>query len=781
MLPLLSKASCLIPTLLTVASFLAPVVADQPMLKSTSLYPCADNSGFSASLFTVQFTPENNSVLVEAAFVSSIEGKVIFDAQVSAYGYTFLSQKLDPCDKDSPLKGLCPMTAGKIPMPRFTLDVPPAATKQIPSIAFNFPDLDAKVKILISYAEGANKGKQVACVQAEFVNGKTVDLLGVKWATAIVAGLALLASAVINGLGHSNAASHVAANALSLFGYFQAQAMVGMTGVPLPPIVRAWTQNFQWTMGIIRVGFMQDIATWYQRATGGTPATLFDEVQVVSVQIMKRSLHAVPQIADRAHGLYTRSMAMMPRAVTTTAGQISETAAHLMKRANIKTETGSFLVFGIQRAAFKAGIETTNLFLTGLMFFCVFVIIVAIGVVIFKGFCELAARRNWTKPDTFLEFRQTWLTVLKGILFRVTLIGLPQMTILCLWEFTQVDSPALVVLAVFFLIGMIATLGWAAFKVIRIARRSVAMHRNPAYILFSDPQALNKWGFLYVQFRASAYYFIVPFLVYIIIKSMFVAFAQNNGTAQAIGFILIEAAALITASVLRPWMDKSTNSFNISICVMNFLNSIFLLIFTEVFSQPPLVTGVVGMILWISNAAFALVLLLMLIVTTTIVLFRKNPDNRYQVMADDRTSFMKSQTQLTATTELDALAATARGDKAGYKNDLDDDADSISSASIRRRQDPANMPLPPSTANSYKEASPKSPVDPSVPLFPADGRRGQYGPGGVPNRTPSPYNPSSSTSNLSAHGGYRQQHNASPGGYRPNTAPSPWQRGAGYD
>lgn len=85
-------------------------------------------------------------------------------------------------------------------------------------------------------------------------------------------------------------------------------------------------------------------------------------------------------------------------------------------------------------------------------------------------------------------------TVLKGILFRITLIGYAPVTILCLWEFTQRDSAAEVVLAVFFLIYMNFGLFWASYKLIRIAHRSVSLHRNPAYILFSDPQTLNKWG-----------------------------------------------------------------------------------------------------------------------------------------------------------------------------------------------------------------------------------------------------------------------------------------------
>lgn len=133
---------------------------------------------------------------------------------------------------------------------------------------------------------------------------------------------------------------------------------------------------------------------------------------------------------------------------------------------------------------------------------------------------------------------------------------------------------------------MAVALVWAALKVFRIAKRSVGMHKNPAYILYSDPSCLNKWGFLYVQFRATAYYFIMPVLGYIFVKALFIAFAQTKGTVQAVGLLIIEAVYLIGVSILRPWMDRKTNAFNISIAAINFLNTIFLLIFTAVFNQP---------------------------------------------------------------------------------------------------------------------------------------------------------------------------------------------------
>ncbi|KAJ3504643.1 hypothetical protein NM208_g16307 [Fusarium decemcellulare] len=649
--------------LASAAALIAPVSAER-MLYSNSLNACQKENGFSATMFKVILTPNNGSAKVEAVATSSIQGKVKFDIRLSAYGYEFLQKEFDPCTNNLP--GLCPMVSGKIPF-KFNLPVTKENLQQVPGIAYTVPDLDATVRV---YVNRSDTRESVACVEADFSNGKTVDLVGVKWATAVIAGLGLIASAIVSGVGHANTAAHVASNSLSLFGYFQAQAILGLTSVGLPPIVSSWTQDFQWSMGIIRVGFMQNIFTWYQRATGGTPESILYTVGTISVEVQKRSL----ELASTSVDLFKRGAAMMPRGLT-------EGAKSLAKRANIQTDDGTYVVYGIQRVAFRAKIETTNLFMTGLTFFCAFVVVTFLSMAAFKGFCELAVRQNWMSKDKFLDFRNGWLTILKGILFRLTLIGFPQMTILCLWEFTQRDSPAEVVLAVFFFFGMLFTLGWGASKVIRIARRSVAMHRNPAYILFSDPQALNKWGFLYVQFRASAYYFIVPVLTYTLIKSMFVAFAQHNDVVQAIGFIIIEVGFLIAASVLRPWMDKPTNSFNIAIGAINFINAIFLLIFSNVFGLPKIVVGVVGVILFVLNAAFALILLLMLIVSTTIVFFRKNPDARYQFMADDRASFMKSQTQLNATTELDALAATARGDKAGYNKhlDLDEEDDSIPS------------------------------------------------------------------------------------------------------
>jgi hypothetical protein len=63
-----------------------------------------------------------------------------------------------------------------------------------------------------------------------------------------------------------------------------------------------------------------------------------------------------------------------------------------------------------------------------------------------------------------------------------------------------------------------------------------------------------------------------------------------------------------------------------------------------------------GVIFFVYNAVFSLVLIIIVLVASIISVCAKNPDTRYQPMRDDRGSFIKSQSQLN--TELDALGAT---------------------------------------------------------------------------------------------------------------------------
>ncbi|KIW00120.1 uncharacterized protein PV09_08302 [Verruconis gallopava] len=731
------------------ALLLPSLVSAIRMFESNSLQTCMKNSSFSATLFHVVFTPDNGSLQFDINGISQISSNVILQLEVFGYGYEIYHNTIDPCS-DSTFKGLCPMNAAPITLTS-NAEIPQDTVNKIPNAVYYIPDLDGKVQVWIN----DTSGNALACVEAELSNGKTVYQKGVAWTVAIIAGLGLVISAVVSGLGHSNTAAHVASNAMSLFSYFQAQAFIGMTAVEMPPIARAWTQNFQWSMGIIRVGFLQTMATWYQRATGGTPSTYLSTLGTTSVSVEKKK-RSLETALTAAYHIGKRSFNWLAK----------RTNAQLTNSENLQVVT----VRGIERVGFVARIEITNIFFTGYVFFVIFVIFVIIGVVAFKYICEGLVRAGKMKPDKFTDFRNGWKLVLKGILYRVVLIGFPQMVVLCFWELTKRDSAAEVVLAICTIITMLVILGWAAVKVWRIAQRSIKMHKNPAYILYSDPKALNKWGFLYVQFKATMYYFIIVVLGYILIKGMFVAFGQSSAVAQAVGILILDIALLIAVSVMRPYMDKKTNAFNISIAAINFFNALLLLFFSQVFNLPALAIGVMGVLFFVVNCVFAIVILLMVIWASVWALVSKNPDTRYQPMRDDRGSFIKSQTNL-GTTELDALGATARGDGThGFgaerkRMDLDDDVEGSSTeGTFVNSNTPSQTNIPKhdgGAAADYYGNPPHSPVaPPSAPML-----RGSAS---------GPYSNDRPLSNRSfgpAGQQFRAQNNASP---------NPWQRGVGY-
>lgn len=187
-----------------------------------------------------------------------------------------------------------------------------------------------------------------------------------------------------------------------------------------------------------------------------------------------------------------------------------------------------------------------------------------------------------------------------------------------------------------------------------------------------------------------------------------------------------------------------------------------------------------GIVFFVFNAVFALILLLMVLVASFFALTSKNPDTRYQPMRDDRGSFIKSQTQLNVGAELDALGATARGDSkmgmrqwespvgAGQKprTTIDDDSSSFESEKphgLMTQSHGGHGAHSPYRDSNYSSYSNNQPPMSSTSFIPAAGYNNTYGGG----HSHSPARPIGGGS--------------ANGGYRPPGASSPWQRGAGYE
>lgn len=695
-----------------VFSLFLSVVAAQKKLEASSLLTCMDNSQVWASFLNVVFYPSNSSVVIDVLAVSNINNvKVGAHVELIAYGLKVLSQDVNLCNLGSSYTQLCPLTSGHLDL-TFDYEVSDSITKQIPGVAYTIPDLDARVRIVLYSLEN---NTDLACVEATVSNGKTVQTKYAAWPIAAIAGLGLVSSGVISVIGHSSTAAHIASNSMSLFVYFQSLAITSMLAVAkAPPIASAWAQNFVWSLGIIKADVIQSIANWYLQATGGTPSDVLGKSNTylsISVQKVKRGLESMYQAIDFATGPVRHRLAKRASiSLDSDTFGLSDTLNSTLYTTNEKDIGDRVLILrGIQRTAYLSKIEITNFFMTGVIFLLFFVFVTAVCMMFFKAIIEILVRSKKMKEGKFAEYRQQWTYIIKGALYRLLVVAFPQISVLSFWEFTVHDSAGIVVVAAFLLLITLGLLTYATFRVVSYGRRSIREHKNPAYLLYGDGKFLNKFGFVYVQYRADCYWFVSASLTYVFLKTLIVAVIQLRGRVQAVIVFVVELAYCVAVCWIRPFMDKRTNIFNITISVINTINALFFMFFSYVFGQPQIVASVMAVVFFVLNAVFALYLLIFTIVTCVLAVVYKNPDTRYSPMKDDRVSFLpriggakgaNTGSNGQDDIELIALGASAMKGHEHAQTSPYDDEDSYEDASSTNRRAAYNSAYADSESNS---------------------------------------------------------------------------------
>lgn len=585
-------------------------------LEATSLVTCMQDSQISPSYFNVTFNPDDRSLNYNIDLTTEIDGYVDALVQVYAYGFLIIEKKIDVCSLD--WKQFCPLNPGSLQI-ESVQSISASYANQIPGIAFTVPDIDAVVKVLIY---DRTSGDTVSCLQASFSNGNTVAQTGAKWATAVVAGLGLLVAAVASVFGNSNAASHISANAVSLFLYFQSVVVVSMIAVErVPPIASAWAENLAWSMGLIRVTFMQKIFRWYVQSTGGSPDVyLTGTSKQILVQRALNFLNGIHALAAKQRF-----------------GQTVKRSLDFALHNNKNLE----LLRGIKRIGYNSRIEPTSIVATGFTFFVLLGYVLFGILIVFKIVLVVLTKYNKLSADRFTQFRHSFSLIVKGSLLRYLSIGFTQLLILSLWEFIQQDSPAVIVIAVLVLILVIVVFGYSFFQVIRVGRRSVRQFKNPAALLYGDSRVLNKYGFCYTMFNAKKYWFGLVLLLYCAVKAIFVGLCQASGKTAALVFFIVD---LIYTAVLiyeSPYLNKPTNIINYVTSVVTCVNSFLYLFFSDLFGQPAQVSSIMGWIFFIMNAAYSFCLLVMILVFIVLIVTSKNLDARFMPAKDDRASFQR--------------------------------------------------------------------------------------------------------------------------------------------
>lgn len=613
-------------------------------IKTDNLLTCMENSEFTAELFQVYFYPHNNTAVFNIDGSSSIAGNIFADIEVVVYGINAIKKTFDFCSLN--VKTICPLDSGRVQV-EGTQEISSDITKDIPGVAYTIPDLDAYVQVAIYYNTDTERTNQLACLKATISNGKTVQTKYAGWPIAAISGFGLLVSSFVSIMGHSTTASHIASNAASLFIYFQNLAIMATMGVAsIPPIGAAWAQNFMWTLGIIEAGFMQSIFFWYVQATGGEVTSTLDNRSVISISVQKFIKH-----------LYKRALTV---ASASSDDIFSDSAIYTTDQYNLSGKT--LVLRGMQRVAFLANIEISNLFLTSITFFFFIGFVFIILISVFRGICEILIKSGSINGGKFMAFRNKWNLVTKGALFRFIGITSPQIVLMCIWEFTQNNSNGCMAFAVVIFLVVMALMLYSIAMIMITGMNSIRKHANAARLLFGDEKILYKFGFLYSQYRASYYFWVSVSFAHLFIRSLLIAVLQQQGKVCACLIFAIEIIYAVATIWIRPYLDKRTNIYNIFIAIINVINSIFFMFYSNVFRQPPVVSSVAAVVYFVLNAVFALVLLIFTIVTCTIALLHKNPDSTYSQIKDDRNAFIPKEAGVDGhheELELAALGATA--------------------------------------------------------------------------------------------------------------------------
>ncbi|KAI8458783.1 ML-like domain-containing protein, partial [Phakopsora pachyrhizi] len=236
--------------------------------ETQSVSKCAEPLGIIVDNFEVRYSKENSSLYFDLSAASVVQG-LNLTAQISlnAYGINALNLSVDLC---SVLSGvLCPL-----PTYNFTgsgeYAIPPANIPSIPALAWTVPDIEAVFTVQLLDAPTRSSA---ACLQVTLTNTLTVRQPAVVWSTAsfwILSSIIALGSPILlhsTLLSKSGSSNGGLLSSLMAFGstwgflltyQLQQMALTGVLSLNYPVVLRKWTTNFAYSLGLIFTSSMSN-------------------------------------------------------------------------------------------------------------------------------------------------------------------------------------------------------------------------------------------------------------------------------------------------------------------------------------------------------------------------------------------------------------------------------------------------------------------------------------------------------------------------------------------
>ena len=615
------------------------------ILKTAGFTSCLDDSAITVNKLNIQYDRSNGKVIFDVAGTSAKVQNVTASLTVTAYGKEVYNKDFNPCDESSRVEQLCPGAScvdpaidsasckqlctndcHTVPAGSFgaTGSQPVTSTyaNQIPSIAFNIPDLDGEAKMELKSLDG---GQPLACIQSAVNNGKTAEVPAVSYIAAGIAAAALLLTG-LSALGSAGSAGGhpPSPNFGDIIGWFQSITQNGMLTVSYPPVYRSFSKNFAFSGGLIPWNSMQSSIDNFRKATGGNLTE--DSVEYLrnaTLVYSNGSKSNSSALSKRALELWIGSPALYTRDSITTSVNGTQAGNSTDPSSDSKV---THIVHGIQGYVEQLTIPQANTFLTVLLIFAIVLAAIAVGILLFKVILETWALFG-SFPKKLTGFRKRYWGLLGRTITNLILLLYGVWTLYCVYQFTNGDSWAAKVLAGVTFGIFTAVLGFFTFRIWQLARRSKKAEGDTS-VLFEDKETWRKYSLFYDNYKRGYWWIFMPAIIYMFAKGCVIAAGNGHGLAQTAGQLIIESLMLALLLWNRPYATKAGNWINVFIQVVRVLSVVCILVFVEELGISLSTKTITGVILIAVQSVLTVALGILIAVNSIIVCCRENPHRR---------------------------------------------------------------------------------------------------------------------------------------------------------
>lgn len=501
--------------------------------------------------------------------------------------------------------------------------VPNSFKSQIPAIAFNIPDLEGEAKLEL---KSLDSGADLACIESNVNNGKTVDVPAVSYVAVGIAGAALVLTG-ISAIGSAGSAGgHGSSpNFGDVVGWFQSMAMNGMLSVQYPPVYRSFSKNFAFSTGLVPWDGMQTSIDNFRRVTGGNLTA--DSVKFLRNATLVYSDNSVAKSDSHTKRSldFLADLVLRPRDLTTSVNGTQSGSGSGNNTDNGQSKA-VHIVHGIQGYVETLSIPQANTFMTVLLIFAIVIAAIAVGILLLKVILETWALFG-SFPKRLTNFRKRYWGLLARTITNLILLLYGVWTLYCVFQFTNGDSWAAKVLAGVTMALFTAVLAFFTFRIWQLAQR-YKKAEGDASALFEDKDTWRKYSLFYDNYKKGYWWLFMPAIIYMFARGCVLGLGNGHGLAQTAGQLIIESLMLVLVLWSRPFITKAGNWINAIIQIVRVLSVVCILVFVEELGISQSTKTITGVVLIAVQSVLTAALAILIAVNAIIVCCRANPHRK---------------------------------------------------------------------------------------------------------------------------------------------------------